>query len=56
MSESDIDIERPLIGIDDKNAWSPEITWINCADEMPPDEAVIIVRDNEIPKILSDDD
>jgi len=26
-----------------------KITWTNCADAMPPDEAVIIVRDNEIP-------
>ena len=45
MSESDIDMDRCLLGIDDEKACVPEITWTNCADEMPPDDNTeIIIR------------
>jgi len=37
MSESDIDMDRCLLGIDDEKAYVPEITWNNCADKMPPE-------------------
>lgn len=33
MSESDIDMDRAMQGID---CEIPKITWTNCADEMPP--------------------
>ena len=45
MSESDIDMDRCLLGIDDEKACVPEITWTNCATQMPPDnETEIIIR------------
>ena len=44
MSESDIDMDRCLLGIDDEKAYVPEITWTNCADEMPPYEPIIVVN------------
>ena len=37
MSESDIDMDRCLLGIDDEKACVPEITWTNCAKQTPPD-------------------
>ena len=43
MSESDIDMDRCLLGIDDEKACVPEITWTNCADEMPPDDATRVI-------------
>ena len=43
MSESDIDMERCLLGIDDEKACVPEITWTNCDDEMPPDDATRVI-------------
>ena len=43
MSESDIDMDRCLLGIDDEKACVPEITWTNCAEKMPPDDLDIII-------------
>lgn len=42
MTEESIDTERMMLGID---AY-PEITWTNCADEMPP-SAMQVITDNE---------
>ena len=53
MSESDIDMDRCLLGIDDEKACVPEITWTNCADEMPPDdETEIIIRHVEDKELI----
>jgi len=41
VSESDIDMDRAMQGIDDADSHVPEITWTNCADAMPPGEQVI---------------
>lgn len=43
MSESDIDMDRCLLGIDDEKACVPEITWTNCAEKMPPDDESMII-------------
>ena len=43
MSESDIDMDRCLRGIDDEKACVPEITWTNCSEQMPPYDPIIVV-------------
>ena len=44
MSEFDIDMERAMQGIDDADSHVPKITWTNCADAMPPDDVLVIVK------------
>ena len=39
MSESDIDMDRAMQGID---CEVPKITWTNCADKRPPYDPIII--------------
>jgi hypothetical protein len=53
VSESDIDMDRCLLGIDDEKACVPEITWTNCAEQMPPDdETEIIIRHVEDKELI----
>lgn len=40
MSESSIDYDRMMQGIDDTEAHQ-EITWHNCAEQMPPDDVIL---------------
>lgn len=47
MSESDIDMDRCLLGIDDEKACVPEITWTNCSKQMPLDDAEIMRMSHE---------
>ena len=44
MSEEGIDMERCMQGVDDEAAWIPKINWVNCAEQMPPDDVVVIVK------------
>lgn len=46
MSESGIDIERCLLGIDDEKTWTPKITWTNCSEKMPPDDDKLSITRN----------
>ena len=43
MSESDIDMDRCLLGIDDEKAWVPKIIWHNCVERMPPDDSTKVI-------------
>ena len=40
MSESDIDMDRAMQGID---CEAMQITWTNCAERMPPDDNTEII-------------
>ena len=43
MSEEGIDMERCMQGVDDEAAWIPKINWVNCAEQMPPDDDSLII-------------
>lgn len=65
MSESTIDMDRCMQGVDDADAHKQQITWTKCSEKMPPDDVPLIINDIDggllikavsprLPKELSD--